>query len=69
MNECRIWCLYIRTDRRTKWQYSTFGGRWHSVEEAISVAKERMGNTPFEYRIECMDLREANDVVTGIINA
>lgn len=46
----RIYSAYTRTNRRVRWQYAQYNGRWASVEEAIKVAMER-NEKPFEYQI------------------
>lgn len=64
-NTNRIYVIYIRTNRRVKWQYSEYKGRYESPEQALEIVKERMGDVPYEYRIECL----ADDsVVTGFVN-
>ena len=61
----RIYCVYVRTNRRIKWQYAEYGGRYETIEKAIEVAKERMGETPFEYRFEELG---GEVVATGLVN-
>ena len=61
----RIYVVRTRTNRRVQWKYADYQGRYRSVEEAIDVAKERLGNVPFEYDIENMITGE---VITGFIN-
>lgn len=62
----RIYCIYVRTNRRTKWQYAEYGGRYETVEKAIEKMIEHMGDTPYEYRIENMNDDEV--VATGFMN-
>ncbi len=57
--------LHCRTNRRVKWQYADYGGRYVSNEAAIESAKEHYGSQPFEYHVEDMDTKE---VVTGFVN-
>lgn len=61
----RIYVILVRTNRRTRWQYATYCGRWKTPEEALEIAKERMGSQPFEYRISDM---EDNLISTGFVN-
>lgn len=61
----RIYAIYVRTNRRVKWPYTTYGGRYETPEQAIAAAKEHMGDTPFEYRIESL---ETGNVTTGFVN-
>ena len=49
--------IYVRTNRRVKWQYAEYGGRFTTANEAIERAKERFEDHPFEYLIE--------DMITG----
>lgn len=61
----RLTCIWIRTNRRVKWQYATWGGRYRNNEEALRVAKENMGNTPFEFLIRNL---ETDEETTGFVN-
>ena len=61
----RIYCVYVRTNRRTKWQYAEYGGRYETIEKAIEVAKNHMGATPFEYQIQTLD---GEVVATDLVN-
>lgn len=61
----RVKVIYTRTNRKVKWAYSEYCGRWETEEEAIEKAKEFNGNQPFEYRIEDM---ETDEVMTGFVN-
>ena len=55
--------MYTRTNRRVKWKYADYCGRWASVDEAIKAAAERMaGGVSFEYRIEN---RATDEITTG----
>lgn len=59
----RIYSIYTRKNRRVKWQYADYNGRWETPEKAIEIAKHRIhGN--FEYRIEEIG---GTTVETGII--
>lgn len=49
----RVFAVYVRTNRRVRWQFAEYCGRWESLERAISEAKARTHGT-FEYRIEDM---------------
>lgn len=60
-----IYCIYVRTNRRVKWKYAQYGGRYKSREEAIEAAKQHMGTIPFEYLIESL---EDGSEVTGFVN-
>lgn len=61
----KIYCLYVRTNRRVKWQYAEYGGRYETQEQAIEKAKEHYGNTPFEYLITNL---ENDEEITGFVN-
>ena len=61
----RIYAIYVRTNRRVKWQYSTYGGRYETPDEAIEKAKSKLGDTPFENRIENMN---TDEITTGFVN-
>lgn len=61
----RIYVLYTRTNRRVKWQYAKYGGRYESIEEAITAAKQHYGDTPFEYQIENM---ETDEITQALVN-
>jgi hypothetical protein len=61
----RIYCIYVRTNRRTKWQYAEYGGRWETVEKAIEKMIERMGDASYEYRITTID---GEIIKTGFMN-
>lgn len=50
----RIYIIRTRTNRRLRWQYADYQGRWETPEKAIEVAKERVSGR-FEYQIELMD--------------
>lgn len=60
----RIYCIYCRTNRRTKWRYAEYGGRYATVEEAIEKAKEHYTEKA-EYIVEDMD---GNLMATGFVN-
>lgn len=47
----RIWAVYCRTRRRTRWQYARYYGRYETVEQAIERVKEEFED-PVEYRLE-----------------
>ena len=61
----RIYALYVRTNRRVKWQYAEYGGRYETEEQAIDAAKKHFGDTPFEYSIENID---TDEITTGFVN-
>ena len=61
----RTYAIYVRTNRRVKWQYAEYRGRWSSVEEAIEEAKSLMNGEPFEYRVENIG---TDEVFTGFVN-
>ena len=61
----RIYVISCRTNRRVKWAYSDYCGRYSTKEEAIDKAKDIYGDTPFEYNIENWD---TDEVETGFIN-
>lgn len=60
----RKYCIYCRTNRRTKWRYAEYGGRYETVEQAIEKAKEHYTEKA-EYIVEDMD---GNLVATGFVN-
>lgn len=47
----RIYAIYTRQNRRIRWQYANYMGRWETPKKAIEIAKERIEGD-FEYRIE-----------------
>ena len=47
----RIYAIYTRQNRRIRWQYANYMGRWETPEKALEIAKERIEGD-FEYRIE-----------------
>lgn len=59
-------CLvtYARVNRRVRWRYAEYCGRWKTREEAIKNAKEHFPGQRIEYRIENM---ETDEVTTGFI--
>lgn len=60
----RIYVIYIRTNRRVKWKYADYCGRWASVDEAVKAAEEHAGaSVSFEYRIEN---RATGETITGL---
>ena len=61
----RLTCIWVRTNRRVKWKYATWGGRYRNNEEALQIAKENMGDTPFEYLIRNL---ETDEETTGFVN-
>ncbi len=61
----RVVCIYVRTNRRVKWQYATYCGRYRTNAEALRAARAYMGNFPYEYLIEN---RETDERTTGFIN-
>ena len=63
--ENRVWALYCRVNRRIRWEYATYCGRWETVERALAEVKDRYDD-PVEYRIEN---KTTNDVLIGYANA
>lgn len=61
----KIYCLYVRTNRRVRWQYAEYGGRYETAEKAIEKAKEHFGDAPFEYLITNL---ENDEEITGFVN-
>lgn len=57
--------LRTRTNRRVRWQYAEYGGRYESAEAAVEAAKQHYGATPFEYLIENM---ATDEETTGLVN-
>ena len=47
----RIYAIYTRQNRRIRWQYANYMGRWETPEKALEIATERIEGD-FEYRIE-----------------
>lgn len=60
----RKYCIYCRTNRRVKWIYAEYGGRYETVEQAIQKAKDHY-HEKAEYIVEDMD---GNLVATGFLN-
>lgn len=65
VNDNKSKVLYVRTNRRIKWQYAEYGGRYETVKEAIDSAKDHYGDQPFEYSVDDWDTGET---ITGLIN-
>lgn len=61
----KIYVLYVRTNRRVKWRYAEYGGRYESFEKALDAAKQHFGDTPFEYHVENL---ENEEIITGFVN-
>lgn len=61
----RIYCVYVRTNRRIKWQYAEYGGRYETIDKAFEKMKEHMGAISYEYRITKLD---GEVVATGFMN-
>ena len=61
-NHC--FATYARVNRRIKWKYSEWCGRWATVEDAISRVREMFPRQRVEYRIEN---RATDEVITGYI--
>lgn len=59
----RIYSIYTRKNRRVKWRYADYNGRWETPEKAVEVAKERISGD-FEYLIEELD---GSVVKTGFV--
>lgn len=64
----RIYAIYCRTNRRVKWQYAEYGGRYRTPEEAIEAAKMHYGDRAFEYMIENPFSDEFEVLTTGFVN-
>ena len=64
--EIKKYAIHSRTSRRTKWQYAEYGGRYESVDEALTAAEQHYGIVPFEYQIE--DITTGEMVKTGFVN-
>lgn len=60
----RKYSIYCRTNRRVKWRYAEYGGRYETVKKAIEKAKEHYAEKA-EYIVEDMD---GNLVATGFVN-
>jgi hypothetical protein len=58
----RTYAIYIRTNKRVKWRFAKYEGRWASPEEAIAVATQRHPNISFEYQIEQLGVA---DIIQG----
>lgn len=63
----RTYAIYIRTNKRVRWQYARYEGRWATPEEAVAAAKERHPNVSFEYQIEQLGNRE--NIIAGEVKA
>lgn len=62
--DCKpIHCVVrTRTNRRVRWQYSTYEGRcWDTIEEIMAMLKERYPGQRVEYRIE--DWETGKDII------
>lgn len=61
----RIHAIYVRENRRTRWEYAEYCGRWETVERAVEEATKRYGDRPFEYLIVTLG---GDEEVTGFVN-
>ena len=50
----RTFTLYYRQNKRTKWQYADYGGRYKSINDAIKALKGHIKGQ-VEYYIEDID--------------
>ena len=64
LTDNRYLATYARTNRRVRWEYSEYCGRWATIDEAISAVRERHTDGRVEYRIEN---RMTNEVITGYL--
>ena len=62
--DSRCWATYARTNRRVRWNYAQWCGRWDTVEEAISVVRERFPGERVEYRIHNLT---TDETLTGYV--
>lgn len=60
----RTKAIYVRSNRRVRWQYADYCGRWESADRALNEAKGQYAGQHFEYRIEDICTGE---VVTGFV--
>lgn len=65
IEDSRSKVIYCRTNRRIKWKYAEYCGRWESIADCLKSAKEHYGDQGFEYMIE--DLA-TDAVMTGFVN-
>jgi len=54
---------HYRTNRKTKWAYAMYAGRWESKERAIAEVAERLKGEHGEYLIDIN-----GSFITGFIN-
>ena len=59
------YCLYSRTNKRVKWRYAEYGGRYASYEDAIASAGRHANGEPVQIRIEDM-YGEVSDVIMDL---
>lgn len=57
--------LYYRTNKRTKWRYADYGGRYTSIDSAINALKTHVIGF-VEYQI-CDMYDDDNIVLTGYL--
>lgn len=57
--------ITVRTNRRVKWEYAEYCGRYETVEEALEAVKEHYGDQPLEWLIKDLD---TDEVTTGFMN-
>ena len=50
----RVFTLYYKQNKRTKWKYANYGGRYKSINDAIKTLKEHIKGQ-VEYYIEDID--------------
>lgn len=55
----RVFAVYVRVNRRVKWRYAEYGGRYETLEKAIEKVKAHFEpGTRVEYLIENMNTGE-----------
>lgn len=65
INDDKRYCLYYRTNKRVRWRYAEYGGRYLTVEDAIASARNHANGKRAQILIEDMDGVE-KDVIMEI---
>lgn len=60
----RIMIARARVNRRVRWPYAEYCGRWKTVEEAVEHVREYAAGRRAEYQIENM---MSGEIVTGFV--
>lgn len=59
------YAVYCRTNRRVKWQYSTYAGGFETIEKAVESIREHLPNQTVQYLAEDT---ETGEEIIGVID-